>query len=452
MKPTVLIVDDDEDIRTQLKWALNQEYDVSLAGDAPEALRVWNETQPGVVLVDLGLPPRPADPTEGLALITDLLTSDNLVKVIVLTGQSEREVALRAVANGACDLLTKPFQIDELKVILRRATQMADFERACHELTELQHLEAFEGLLGKSEQMRRTLAVIRKVAPTEAPVLILGESGTGKELAAVAIHRHSARNDGPFVPINCGAIPETLLESELFGHEKGAFTGAHVQRKGRVETASGGTLFLDEIGELSPALQVKLLRFLQERSIERVGGREPITVNTRIIAATHLDCSTALRDGTLREDLYYRLAVVVLQLPPLRERGDDIFLLADAFASRFASEAGKKVPPRFSRSALRSLAEHRWPGNIRELENRVRRAVIMSDGRCINESDLELESATANATVPRLKEIRLQAEHELVERALRLHAGNISAAAEDLGISRPTLYELIEKFGIRRSG
>jgi two-component system NtrC family response regulator len=297
--------------------------------------------------------------------------------------------------------------------------------------------------------MQEVFASVRKVATTEAPVLILGESGTGKEMAALAIHRRGTRKAGPFVAINCGAIPDSLLESELFGHEKGAFTGAHVQRKGRIESANAGTLFLDEIGELPQPLQVKLLRFLQEQTLERVGGRETIQIDTRVIAATNTDLKKAMERGEFREDLYYRLAVVVIQLPPLRERAKDVPLLAQAFLQKFASQTGKE-PPRFSQDALRALVQHGWPGNVRELENRVKRAVIMAEGRRVTAADLELTAAAIATPGRNLKEAREALEQEMILQALRKHAGKVSPAAAELGISRPTLYELMDKLGIKK--
>jgi two-component system NtrC family response regulator len=449
VNPKVLIVDDDEDIRAQLKWSLAQDYEVLLAGDAPSALKLFNEHHPMVVLVDLGLPPQPTEPTEGLGLASDLLACDRLVKVIIITGQSERTVALKAVVNGAHDFLAKPVDVEELKIVIKRAVHMAALERDNLELEKQIRVDTFEGMLGTSQSMQHVFGAIRKVATTDAPVLILGESGTGKEMAALAVHRRSVRHEAPFVAINCGAIPGTLLESELFGHEKGAFTGAHMRRKGRIENAAGGTLFLDEIGELSPALQVKLLRFLQEQTIERVGGREIIPIKARVIAATNSDLHKSMKEGTFREDLYYRLAVVVIHLPALREREDDIALLAQAFARSFSAENGKAHPPRFTRPALCALAKHPWPGNVRQLENCIRRAVIMADGRYITESDLGLSSPAPMPSL-RLREARESVEREFVQRALQLHAGNISAAAEELGISRPTLYELIERLGLKR--
>jgi two-component system NtrC family response regulator len=446
LKPKLLIIDDDDEIRSQMKWALIMDYDLELAEDRQSALEVFKNQRPPVVLLDLGLPPHPGSADEGLAVLSDLLGMQNPARIIVITGQAEKEVALRAIGEGAYDFLCKPIQMEELKIILKRAFYVADLEAQCRKLQSGLSEESFEGMLGTSPQMQDVFVSIRKVASTDAPVLILGESGTGKEMAALAIHRLSSRKDGPFVAINCGAIPESLLESELFGHEKGAFTGAHAQRVGRIETAFGGTLFLDEIGELSLPLQVKLLRFLQEHRIQRIGGRKEIQIDTRVIAATNTELKKAMNQGCFREDLYYRLAVVIINLPPLRQRSDDIPLLAQAFLQKSASETSKGSPT-FSQRALRALRQYDWPGNVRELENRVKRAVIMSEGSRVSEIDLELTN-TAGSIGADLKEAREKFDRAMVEQALRKHRGKIGPAAADLGISRPTLYELIEKLGV----
>jgi two-component system NtrC family response regulator len=445
----LLIVDDDEDICTQMKWSLNQDYDLLLAHDSSTAVEMFKNSPTPTVLLDLGLPPNPADSSEGLRVLSELLTLDPHVKVIIITGQSEQSTALEAISRGAYDFLAKPIQMDVLKVILHRALYVAQLERECRKLQELALRDGFEGMLGSSPAILEAFSTIRKVASTNAPVLILGESGTGKEMAALAIHRNSSRKDGPFVPINCGAIPETLLESELFGHEKGAFTGAHLQRPGRIENAHRGTLFLDEISEITPPLQVKLLRFLQEQRIERIGGRKEIQIDTRVIAATNADLTKTMQSGTFREDLYYRLAVVTLKLPPLRDRQGDVPLLAQAFLHRFAKEFGKGTV-KLASDGLRALQQHIWPGNVRELENRVKRAVIMAEGSYVTSADLELNAPSGARTAHTLQEAREAVEREMVEQALRRHNGKVSAAAAGLGISRPTLYELMEKLGIRK--
>ncbi len=448
MKPLLLIVDDDESIRTQMKWALANDYEVELAETREQAVAVVLSRKPDVVLLDLGLPPHPADASEGLLALSELLAQAPHVKVIVITGQSEKENALQAIGQGAYDFLHKPVEIEELTNVLKRAFYVATLERGYREAQARLAVGGFEGMLGDSPQIQSVFASIRKVATVDAPVLLLGESGTGKEMVALAIHRRSARKGGPFVAINCHAIPETLLEGELFGHEKGSFTGAHATRAGRIEMAAGGTLLLDEVGELSPSLQVKLLRFLQDQTFERIGGRQMLRADVRVIAATNADLQKAMTAGTFREDLYFRIAVVTLRLPPLRERPGDAVLLARAFLQRYAAEAGRDLT--FSAKAVKAIADHEWPGNVRELENRVRRAVVMAEGRYIRPVDLELDLKSGVSAAVTLKEAREQVERDLVRRALTKHKGNISRAAESIGISRPTLYELMEKLGIER--
>ena len=431
-----------------MKWALAETYQVLLAGTREEGVRSMAENHTDVALLDLGLPPHSNDTTEGMLALDEMLAGNPLAKIIVITGQSDRENALEAIGRGAYDFLTKPIDSGELQVIIRRALHIATLEREHRALQQRVAVEGFEGMLGGSPRMQDVFAAIGKVATTEVPVLVLGESGTGKEMTALAIHNRSPRKKGPFVAINCTAIPEPLLESELFGHEKGSFTGAHVQRKGRIEMASGGTLFLDEIGELPGSLQVKLLRFLQEQCIERVGGREQIRIDTRVIAATNTDLAKAMHDNRFREDLYFRLAVVSLSLPPLRERDGDAVFLAKSFVKRFtpSGETAKSFSPR----ALRAIEAYHWPGNVRELENRVRRALIMAEGRRLQPADLELGAGSSAFAGMTLKEAREDTERALIERALKRHAGNISATASELDVSRPTLYELLEKLAIPR--
>jgi two-component system NtrC family response regulator len=449
MKSKVLIVDDDEQIRVQMTWALGQQYDVLSAEDRTGAVNAFKLEHPVVTLLDLGLPPRPNDSEEGLAALADIRGIDQGAKVIIISGQGEKQNALQAVGAGAYDFLCKPIDMEELKLLLGRCIYVAELEKEYRQLQQSVRAEGFEDMLGASPQMQAVFAYIRKVAKTTAPVLLLGESGTGKEMAALAIHRRSSRKDGPFVAINCNAIPENLLESELFGHEKGWFTGAHTQRKGLMEAAGGGTLFLDEIGELPPGIQVKLLRFLQEQRFQRVGGRQEIQIDTRIIAATNVDLKQAVAGGKFREDLYFRLAVVVIKLPPLRERADDTVLLAREFLHRYAAQ-NEKTNLTFAPEALRAVNCYSWPGNVRELQNRVKRAVIMADGKRITEKDLELTSTADNTVTATLKDARENVERELIQQTLKRHLGKISSAAAELGISRPTLYELMEKLGIVR--
>ncbi len=445
----LLIVEDDEDVRTQMKWALGQDYQVLLAEDRISASDVMAKEHPAVVTLDLGLPPQPADVEEGFATLSGMLTTDPNVKIIVITGRGEKDHALRAVGEGAYDFMCKPVQIDELKVVLKRAFYLSSLERERQLLQSQKTENIFEHMLGTSPQMQEVFGTVRKVATTDVPVLILGESGTGKELVARAIHRLSARKDAPFVVINCGAIPETLLESELFGHEKGSFTGAHVQRKGRIESARDGTLFLDEIGELSLGLQVKLLRYLQEQVIERIGGRELIRVDARVLTATNRDLKQAMKDGGFREDLFFRLAVVTIAMPLLRDREGDILLLAKAFLNRYAEENKKRILG-LTNQAIRAIENYSWPGNVRELENRIKRAVIMAESSKITPADLELAGHNAKDEYLNLREAREALEKEMILKALSRNKDNITRAAENLGISRPTLYELMEKLGIAR--
>ena len=446
-KQKLLIVDDDEDLRTQMKWALTADYNVYLAEDRQSAIAIINKERPAVITLDLGLPPNPAGVEEGFAILDHILDNYSHTKVIIITGRGEKEHALRAVEKGAYDFFYKPIQLDELKVVLRRAFHVSQLE---HEQREMRHRlsgDTFEGMIGTSTQMQDVFSTIRKVATTDAPVLIRGESGTGKELVARAIHRLSIRESKPFIPINCSAIPENLIESELFGHEKGTFTGAHAQRKGRFEMAEGGTLFLDEIGDLPLILQTKLLRFLQEKTIERVGGREQIEVDTRVLAATNRDLEEAMKNATFRDDLYYRLSVINISLPALRERNADVVLLAKTFLDRYTSETRKKIKG-FSSEAIEAIESYSWPGNVRELENRIKRAVIMSEGKKITLEDLEMKAVAGKKELIMLKDAREILEKDLILKAMARNENNLTKAASDLGISRPTLYDLMEKLGI----
>ena len=448
-RPRLLIVEDDEEVRSQMKWAMARDYNIDTAGDRIEAMDVIRTQHPPVVILDLGLPPHPASTDEGFATLAEAVTADPHIKVVIVTGRAEKEHAMKAIAQGAYDILYKPVQLDELGTVLRRAYYVSALERDHADIQKRLGEGAFEGMLGTSSRMQEVFSTVRKVATTDVPVLITGESGTGKELVAQAIHRMSMRSDGPFVVINCGAIPEALLESELFGHEKGSFTGAHIQRKGRIEMADEGTLFLDEIGELSLPLQVKLLRFLQEQVVERVGGRELLKVDARVIAATNRDLKQAMADGKFREDLFFRISVVSVALPPLKERAGDALLMANTFLQRYSKENKKKITG-FSTQAIAAIEQYGWPGNVRELENRVKRAVIMAEGRKVTPSDLELETPKGKYEGLTLREAREALEREVILRVLSKHNDNITRASEELGISRPTLYELMDKLGIAR--
>jgi two-component system NtrC family response regulator len=378
-----------------------------------------------------------------------LIGLNPLAKVIIVSGNSERSNALLAVEKGAHDIFPKPVDLDELKVVLHRVYRRIELEKESIEERKLAQRVSFEEIIGSSPQMQEIFVTLRKVAGTDVPVLITGESGTGKELIANAVHSLSKRKNGPFVTINCGAIPDTLLESELFGHEKGSFTGAGTQRKGKLEYANGGTLFLDEIGDLLPELQVKILRFLQEKVIERVGGRQLIPVDSRVIAATNQDLESEVKANRFREDLYFRLAVVTIAVPPLRERGNDVIQLAEHLVLAFSKEL-KRPPKKLSKSALEAIRKHEWPGNVRELQNRVKRALVLADGPTIGPSELELETLNGNsgASASTLKEAKEALEREILANALRENNGNISKTAKALGISRPTLYDLISRHGL----
>ncbi|MGD9505459.1 MAG: PEP-CTERM-box response regulator transcription factor [Syntrophobacteraceae bacterium] len=445
----LLIVEDDEGLRTQMKWALASDYEVLIAENREEALAVFVAEHPPVVTLDLGLPPDPLGVSEGLRTLSDLALQDTLANVIVITGRGEKEHALKAVDLGAYDFFCKPVDIDELKVILRRAAYLHQLELENRRLRSGFQDNAFEGMLGVSPQMQGVFSAISKVATTDASVLVEGESGTGKELAARAIHNLSPRKNAPFVAINCAAIPENLLESELFGHEKGAFTGAHALKKGHIELANGGTLFLDEVGDLPHGLQAKLLRFLQDQKLMRVGGRKEIQIDVRVLAATNVDLKAAIKEGRFREDLYYRFGVVVISLPPLRDREGDVGFLAQSILNKYTLETKKKSAS-FSPQAMRLIESHNWPGNIRELDNRIKRAVIMADGPSITPGDMQLDSEYSKYSSMNLREAREALEKELIQRALAKHKGNVTQASAELGVSRPTLYELMDKLGIQR--
>ena len=451
MKPKLLIVSDDETIRVQMHLELSKDYEVWFVEDRASAVKAFETASPAVTLLDLDFPTRPNDCEEGMNALSEFLTINHTARVIVISGQSDKRNAIQAVGAGAYDLLYKPVEMDTLKLLLHRCIHVVELEKEYRELQQSRRSELFENMLAVSSQMQSVFALIRKVAASTVPVLLLGESGTGKEMVAAAIHRRSACHEGPFVAINCNAIPENLLESELFGHEKGAFTGAHLQRKGLLETATGGILLLDEIGELPPAVQVKLLRFLQEQRFQRVGGRQEMQVDTRLVAATNADLGQLVEAGKFREDLYFRIAVVTIRLLPLRERSDDILFLAREFLQRYALEEGRQNLV-FAPDALSAMARHSWPGNVRELQNRVKRGVIMAGGSRVTARDLELELRVPVSRGPAitLKRAREQVEREMIQQALKRHAGRITTAAAELGISRPTLYELMDKLGISK--
>lgn len=448
----ILTVDDSPDIRNQLKWGLAKEYQVLQASDANEALALFGTHKPRVVTLDLGLPPHEEGTEEGFRCLAELLKINPSAKVIVITGNEDRENALTAVGMGAYDFFQKPITLEELKIIIRRAYQLSNLEEENRRLQSAIAPNELEGMIGQCRGMQQVFSLIRKVATSDASVLIMGESGTGKELVARAIHSESLRKDGPFIPINCGAIPENLLESELFGHEKGSFTGAYTMIPGKMEYAHKGTLFLDEIGEMPLSLQVKLLRSLQEKSVQRVGGRKDVPVDSRVVAATNTDMPRAIQEGRFREDLYYRLGVVTITLPPLRERGEDTKILANLFLKKFTRESRKKIGG-FDPAALELVQTYEWPGNVRELENCIRRAVIMCESSKIEPGDLGLKKAIAvqRSAMIRdmtLREARELAEIEIIKSTVSKMGGNVAKAAEVLEVSRPTLYDLMRKHGI----
>ena len=450
-RPALLLVDDDAEIRDQMKWALTSDYQLLEASDRSTALAHVRRAMPRLVLLDLGLPPDRDGASEGLAILREALELNPTAKVIVVTGNSDRSKAVAAIESGAYDFIEKPVQLEVLKIVLQRAAYLSNLEQENRALQERAGQNEFEGLVGSCAGIQAVFCMIRRVGPSEVPVLITGESGTGKELVARAIHRQSARRTGPFVAINCGAIPETLIESELFGHEKGTFTGAIQQRKGRVEAAQGGTLFLDEIGDIPLGLQVKLLRFLQDHTIQRLGAKETIAVDARIIAATNVILIKAISEGRFREDLYYRLCVVTIAVPALSERGSDITLLARTFLTKFAEEQKKSLKG-FTPQAVEALTAHSWPGNVRELENRIKRAVVMAEGKYVTPMNLELKGpSSSEEDASTLRASRDNREKDLVRLAMEKADGNVSRAAAELGISRPTLYQLLARYGLKKT-
>lgn len=446
-KTKILVVDDDTGIQRQLRWCFD-DYNVSVAGDREEAIAKFRATMPPVATVDLGLPPDPDGASEGLATVEAILHHAPETKVIVVTGNEGHEHAMRAIGMGAYDFYRKPIDADELALIVKRAMHLYDIEEEIRQLVKADRNMPLSGLITSNTEMLNVCRLVEKIAGTDVGVLILGESGTGKELIARALHEMGDRAGNAFTGINCAAIPENLLESELFGHEKGAFTGAVRQAKGKVELADGGTLFLDEIGDVPLAIQVKLLRFLQERTFERIGGRQSISVDVRIVCATNQDLSDMIAAGTFREDLYYRLSELVVNIPPLRDRDGDIELLAHNFLAKFNAEHGRTVRG-FSGEALATILQHPWPGNVRELENRIKRAVIMAEGNRIVPADLDLADPDEVPDVISLIQAREEAERREIPRALSRAEGNMSQAAKLLGVSRPTLYDLMRHHGFK---
>ncbi|PZO92193.1 MAG: PEP-CTERM-box response regulator transcription factor [Sphingomonas sanxanigenens] len=449
-KPRLLIVEDDQGLQRQLRWAY-EDYEVIVAGDRQSAIDALRLAEPKVVTLDLGLPPDPDGTSEGFATLEAILSLAPDTKVIVASGHGARESALGAIAGGAYDFYQKPVDIDELGLIVRRAFHLQAIEAENRRLAESVNgsHSVLGGMITGAPEMLKVARTIERVAANNVSVMLLGASGTGKELLARGLHDASGRK-GAFVAINCAAIPENLLEAELFGHEKGAFTGAIKTTEGKIEMAEGGTLFLDEVGDIPLPLQVKLLRFLQERVIERIGGRKPIAVDTRIVCATHQNLEGMIAEGRFREDLYYRLAEIVVKIPALAERPGDAGLLARHFLARFAKQMNSNVRG-FTPDALAAIDRWSWPGNVRELENQLKRAVIMADGKLIAAADLDLEGGAEEADLINLKAAREQADRKAIRRALARSENNISNAAKLLGISRPTLYDLLKQYDISAS-
>jgi two-component system NtrC family response regulator len=443
----LLIVEDDPALQKQMRWAFDA-YETIVAGDRESAIAQLRRYEPAVVTMDLGLPPHPDDPSEGLALLDEIHALAPDTKVIVLTGQNDRANALKAIGLGAHDFCTKPFEPEILTWTIDRAFRVHELQEENRRLQAAQQSPTMSGIITRDPEMQRICRTIEKVAPTSATVLVLGESGTGKELFARALHDLSPRQGRRFVAINCAAIPETLLESELFGYEKGAYTGAAKQTIGKIETAHGGTLLLDEIGDLPVSLQAKLLRFLQERVVERVGGRQEIPVDVRIVCATHQSLKDHIASGKFREDLYYRLAEIVVEIPPLRDRKGDAALLAHALMRRFASDQHRGAMTLLP-DAIDAIEAHGWPGNVRELENVIKRAVIMAEGPTIKAVDIGIAAGDNAMAALNLRQVRDEAERSAILRVLGRVNGNLSKAAELLGISRPTLYDLMHRFGLK---
>ncbi len=449
MRPALLVVEDDEELRQQIKWAFASEYLVLEAYDRRTALGMIQHEAPRLVLLDLRLPPATATASEGLATLQQMLQLDPRTKVIVLSGSEDRAVAVEAVQRGAWDYVSKPADLQVLRVILSRAHHMITLEEEWQQSQQNIANGTFLGMVGQSQAMQRVFEAARRVAPSNISVLITGESGVGKEVVARTIHALSPNAALPFIPIHCAAIPETLLESELFGYERGAFTGADRQLKGRLEAAEGGTVLLDEIGEIAPAVQVKLLRFLQDRQVERVGGREQIKMDLRIMSTTNSDLQASIAKGRFREDLFYRLSVVEILVPPLRERGKDVLLLAQALIVKYANELNTRMKC-FSDRALQAIQTYPWPGNVRELENRVRRAVLMSEGPAIEPADLDLPWNEPKPPNTKLKHLKAELEKDLIQQALVSQNWNITRAAQKLDITRQTLYGMMKKYGFER--
>jgi two-component system, NtrC family, response regulator len=442
----ILLVEDDAGLQKQMQWSLS-DYKVLVANDRASALTIFRREAPHLVILDLGLPPLPDEATEGLALLEAILTQQPATKIIVASGNQDRRNAIRAIELGAYDFFPKPLDPDVLLLMIGRAFHLLELEDENRKLQRASHGSPLDGVIASSPQMLEVCRLVERVAPSNVSVLLLGESGTGKELLARALHTLNPRSAKRFVAINCAAIPETLLESELFGYERGAFTGATKQTLGMIEHAHGGTLFLDEIADMPLPLQAKLLRFLQERTIVRLGGREPIEIDTRVVSATNRNLPQEISQGHFREDLYYRLSEVSIELPPLREREGDAVLIAKAMLDRLAHQSGAPAK-KLSEDAVRAVSSYAWPGNVRELENRVKRATILTEGQFLTTTALGLANNDERQSFPTLRQARARVEVHIIRRALALSDDNVSEAAKLLGVSRPTLYDIMETHDI----
>lgn len=448
LKP-LLVVEDNPGLQKQLKWAF-EGYSVFVAGDRPAAIEMLKLHKTPVVTLDLGLPPDTANASEGMAALDEILAIAPHTKVIVVTGNDDRENALKAIASGAYDYYQKPVEPEMLGLIVDRAYSLYELEAENRQLVKSDEFSPLSGIIGASQKILEACRMVEKVGPSEVTALVIGESGTGKELIAQSLHQLSPRVNAPFVALNCAAIPDNLLESELFGYEKGAFTGAVKQTRGRLELADGGTVFLDEIGDMPMPLQAKMLRFLQERVIERIGGRDTIAVDVRIVCATHRNLERSIEENTFREDLYYRISEIVIEAPPLREREADKLLLAQVFLDKFSHQNGRSFRG-FTDTARSKIDGYNWPGNVRELENRIKRAVVLAEGNRITAQDLAFGENSESHSL-NLREARENTEREIIQRALDIHDNNVTHASEAMGISRPSLYKLVKKLGLPEPG
>ncbi len=452
MNKRLLIIEDDPGLQSQMRWCFDEETEVTVAEDRESALALLRRIEPQVVTLDLGLPPDPGGASEGFMLLEDILSLAPNTKVIVVTGREEQENAIKAVGMGASDFYQKPMDADILNFVVNRAFRLTELEQENEQLAVAGNMAPIQGVIAASPEMLQVCRTVEKIAPADVTTLITGETGTGKEVLAKALHDLSPRKEQPFAAINCAAIPENLLESELFGYEKGAFTGANQSKKGKIETADGGTLFLDEIGDMPMSLQVKMLRFLQERVIERVGGVKTIPVDVRVVSATHQDLETLIQEGHFREDLYYRISEITISVPALRDRNGDSVLLAQSMLKHFAHEM-QRGSLTFTDDAVNAIQDYDWPGNVREMINKIKRATIMCEGKRVTPADLELDCPDTGLSgqALNLRQVREEAEKQAILQALRTTDFNMARAARLLGITRPTLYNLTDKYNIATS-